>query len=70
MSLDKCKFNIVEFIYLGHKISVSGIAPDDPRIQKIMEMLEPNDKKKYKDFMDSSILWKSYYQNYQKLQVH
>ena len=46
MNLDKCKFNIVEFIFLGHKISVSRIAPDDPRIQKIMEMLEPNDKKR------------------------
>ena len=51
MSLDKCKFNLNELIYLGHKISARGIEQDDGKIKAIMEMPEPTDTKGIQDFL-------------------
>lgn len=42
LNKNKCKFAINELRYLGHKISKSGIVPDDEKIKTITEMTAPS----------------------------
>ena len=45
LNAEKCKFKETELIYLGHKLTVNGIEPDENKIKSILEMPKPEDKK-------------------------
>ena len=45
LNVEKCKFKETELIYLGHKLTVNGIEPDENKIKSILEMPKPEDKK-------------------------
>ena len=45
LNFEKCKFKETELIYLGHKLAVNVIGPDENKIKSILEMPKPEDKK-------------------------
>ena len=45
LNAEKCKFKETELIYLGHKLTVNGIEPDENKIKSILEMAKPENKK-------------------------
>ena len=45
LNFEKCKFKETELIYLGHKLAVNGLGPDEKKIKSILEMPKPEDKK-------------------------
>ena len=45
LNVEKCKFKETELIYLGHKLTVNGIEPDKNKIESILGMPKPEDKK-------------------------
>ena len=45
LNVEKCKFKETELIYLGHKLTVNGIEPDENKIKSILEMPKPEDEK-------------------------
>ena len=46
LNVEKCKFKETELIYLGHKLTVNGIDPDENKIKIILGMTKPEDKKR------------------------
>lgn len=45
LNKDKCLFNQSEIQYIGHVISKNGVKPDPTKIEAILEMPPPTDKK-------------------------
>ena len=45
LNVEKCKFKETELIYLGQKLTVNGIEPDENKIISILKMPKPEDKK-------------------------
>lgn len=44
-NINKCKFNVKEINFLGHKISSDGISVDENKIKAIIDLPIPKDKK-------------------------
>ena len=47
----KCKLRLKELTYLGHIISEEGLKPDDTKVQAIMQMAVPQNRKDLERFM-------------------
>lgn len=47
---DTTKICKTEVNYVGHTFSSQGLKPNPERVQAIVEMLEPSDKARFKDF--------------------
>ena len=45
LNVETCKFKETELIYLGQKLTVNGIEPDENKIISILKMPKPEDKK-------------------------
>ena len=45
MNISKCQFKTAELVYLGHKLTVNCIEPDEEKIRSIMGLLVPEDMK-------------------------
>lgn len=45
MNINKCQFKTTELVYLGHKLTVNGVEPDEEKIRSIMGLPVPEDKK-------------------------
>ena len=45
LNVEKCKFKETELIYVGHRLTVNGIEPDESKSKSILEMPKPEDKK-------------------------
>ena len=45
LNRSKCQFNKSEVIFLGHKVTVTGIYPDDRKVEAIKDMSLPENKK-------------------------
>ncbi len=45
MNKKKCLFGVTEITFLGNKLSAKGVEPDPAKVQALLEMLPPNDKK-------------------------
>ena len=43
--LEKCHFRSTSVVYIGHKLTSEGIKPDPQKIEAIVNMPEPHDKK-------------------------
>lgn len=41
----KCLFGVTEITFLGNKLSAKGVEPDPAKVQALLEMPPPNDKK-------------------------
>lgn len=51
LNKEKCKINVQKVKYLGHIISKEGLKLDDSRIESIMSMKSPTNKKELERFM-------------------
>src|SRR6266536_3593523 len=58
----KCKWFKQEITFLGHKIGVNGIKPDDYNLKKIREAQPPQNKRQLRGFLGLS----QYYRNFIK----
>src|SRR6266540_3385246 len=56
----KCKWFKQEITFLGHKIGVNGIKPDDYNLKKIKEAQPPQNERQLRGFLDLA----QYYQNF------
>ena len=45
LNVEKCKFKETELIYLGHKVTVNSIEPDENKIKSMLEIPKPEDKR-------------------------
>ena len=45
LNVEKCKFKETELIFLGHKLTVNGLEPDESKIKSILEMPKHEEKK-------------------------
>ena len=45
LNKDKCLFNKSEIVYKGHVISKEGVKPDKEKVEAIINMTQPTDKK-------------------------
>ena len=45
LNKDKCLFNKSEIVYIGHVISKEGVKPDKEKVEAIVNMPPPTDKK-------------------------
>ena len=48
---DKCEFLKKEIIYMGHKLSASGISPDQEKVDTIMSLQPPTNVKELRSFL-------------------
>ena len=56
----KCKWFKQEITFLGHKIGVNGIKPDDYNLKKIREAQPPQNERQLRGFLGLA----QYYQNF------
>ena len=50
VNINKCQFKTTELVYLGHKLTASGVEPDEEKKKSIMSLPVPEEKKKlFKD---------------------
>ena len=49
----KCEFEKSDIIFLGHKITSSGIYPDERKIEAILKMSYPNNVNNLQRFLDT-----------------
>ena len=45
LNVEKCKFKETKLIYLGRKLTVNGVEPDENKIKSILEIPKSKDKK-------------------------
>uniref|UniRef100_A0A3Q1EK56 Gypsy retrotransposon integrase-like protein 1 n=1 Tax=Acanthochromis polyacanthus TaxID=80966 RepID=A0A3Q1EK56_9TELE len=45
LNKDKCRFGVSEITFLGDKITVDGVQPDKTKVQAVLDMEMPKDKK-------------------------
>ena len=45
LNKDKCLFNKSKIVYKGHVISIEGVKPDKEKVEAIINMPPPTDKK-------------------------
>jgi hypothetical protein len=43
---DKIQYKIKEVMYMGHRISSEGLKPDNSKIEAVINMPKPGDKKR------------------------
>ena len=44
LNVEKCKFKETELIYIGHRLTVNSIEPDENKIKSKLEMPKTEDK--------------------------
>ena len=49
LNVEKFKFKETELIYFGHKLTKNGMEPDENKINSILEMPKPEEKKRYSE---------------------
>ena len=47
----KCEFLKSELLYMGHKLSAAGVAPDERKIRAIVELKPPSNTKEVRSFL-------------------
>lgn len=45
LNRDKCLFGVTEMTFLGDKVTSEGVEPDQSKVQAILDMPAPTDKK-------------------------
>ena len=45
VNITKCQFKTAELMYLGHKLTVTGVDPDEEKIWSLIRWPIPEDKK-------------------------
>ena len=51
LNINKCHFGVPEIVYLGHKLNVDGVFPDEGKIKAIKDMPRPESKKELQRFL-------------------
>lgn len=63
----KCKFFETELLFLGHKFSASGVSPDPMKVQAVMNMKQPENKKDLERFLGMCNYLSRFIPNYSKI---
>lgn len=63
----KCKFFQHEVVFLGHRCTKDGIAPDSSKLRCIQKYTEPNDKESTKRFVAFANFYRKFVKNFATL---
>ena len=69
LKLRKCEFMMQEMEYLGHTLSMNGVAPSKEKVQAIMNMPAPKNAKDVKRFMGLGSYYRKFIKNFSKRTV-
>ena len=60
----KCAFGFRDIVFLGHRVSAKGVAPEDDKIQKIQEAPRPVTKKQVRSFLGLAGYYRKFVPSY------
>ena len=63
----KCFFCRPDFVYLGHRITPHGVAPDPKKIKAVSEMKRPSDKSKLRSFLGLCSYYRKFIKSFSKI---
>jgi hypothetical protein len=64
LNLAKCTFVAPEVIYLGHKVSASGITPDETMVKAIRDFPTPGTLKEVQGFLGLAGFYRTFIHNF------
>jgi hypothetical protein len=64
---EKCKFACEELEFLGHVVGKKGLAPDDRKIDAVLEYPPPKDQTGVRAFLGMTGFYRQFIQNYSEL---
>jgi hypothetical protein len=64
LKVSKCVFGVSEVLYLGYKVSSSGISPDDSKIKAVLDFKVPTNVTELRSFLGLCNYYRKFVRNY------